>query len=146
LPNDSIGDAEISFAEVTGADLTLTDCGAVSGTHIAASGSFTNLGPTTLGNTTNDNVDIKGWVTSDVNIRGGVSNLHQTINGTLAAVGPATFTAAAVFNGNVTMGSDTNDVVLIKFKLVDITATTNLGVELQQYQLCYSNNALRVWP
>jgi hypothetical protein len=29
LPNDSIGDAEIAFDEVTGADLTLTDCGRI---------------------------------------------------------------------------------------------------------------------
>jgi hypothetical protein len=29
LPNDSIGDAEIAFDEVTGADLTLTDCAAI---------------------------------------------------------------------------------------------------------------------
>lgn len=45
LPNDSIGDAEIDFDEVTGADLTLTDCGVVtsSGT-ITSSGTFDATG------------------------------------------------------------------------------------------------------
>jgi hypothetical protein len=52
LPNDSIGDAEIAFDEVTGADLTLTDAGA-----ITASGLIT----------ANANLDVKnGAATSGV--------------------------------------------------------------------------------
>src|SRR3990167_5861997 len=45
LPDDSIGDAEIAFDEVTGADLTLTDAGA-----ITSSGLITGNANLTVGN------------------------------------------------------------------------------------------------
>ncbi len=47
LPDDSIGDEEIDWSDVTGADITLTDCGTITSTGtITSSGTFDVTGAT----------------------------------------------------------------------------------------------------
>jgi len=81
IQDDTIDDDSIDFADVTGADLTLTDCGAIAGTTITASGAMQGTVITLTGNSL---TFMSGAYTGVLSIAS--TTLQFVVNGTITNV------------------------------------------------------------
>src|SRR3990167_8319714 len=115
LPDDSIGDAEIAFDEVTGADLTLTDAGA-----ITSSGLITGNANLTVGN------GVSAGTVSLLEGSGGGTNFKAFASpATITANTTCTFEDDANFIPDSCVGDGTDGGGGSAFTTIDVPAGTD---------------------